>query len=100
MELERELPRRLGLLDSIAIVVGIVIGGGIFVVPNLVARSLPSESWIMLCWAFAGVISFFGALACADNRAILRPEHHACARRHLPVRSNRHFRAAGYLKDA
>jgi amino acid permease len=38
-----ELPRRLGLLDSTAIVVGTIIGSGIFVVPNLVARSLPSE---------------------------------------------------------
>ena len=35
-----ELPRTLGLVDALAIVIGIVIGGGIFLVPNLVARDL------------------------------------------------------------
>ena len=43
-----------------------VIGGGIFVVPNLVARSLPSVPWIFACWIFAGIVSFFGALASAE----------------------------------
>ena len=61
-----ELARRLSLFDSTAIVVGIMIGGGIFLVPNLVARSLPSASAIMGVWVAAGVISFIGALACAE----------------------------------
>ncbi|HUI39177.1 MAG TPA: amino acid permease [Candidatus Nitrosotalea sp.] len=61
-----ELPRKLGLLDSLAIVIGIVIGGGIFLVPNLVAHELSSPAAIVAVWAFAGVISFFGALACAE----------------------------------
>ena len=61
-----ELPRKLGLLDSLAIVIGVVIGGGIFLVPNLVARELKSPLAILGVWAFAGVISFFGALACAE----------------------------------
>ena len=60
------LARRLSLGDSIAIVVGIMIGGGIFLVPNLVARSLPSVPMIMAVWGFAGAISFVGALACAE----------------------------------
>lgn len=66
MKESAELPRRLGLLDSIAVVIGVVIGGGIFVVPNLVARSLPSVPWIFACWIFAGIVSFFGALASAE----------------------------------
>jgi APA family basic amino acid/polyamine antiporter len=61
-----ELARRLSLGDSIAIVVGIMIGGGIFLVPNLVARSLPSAPIVMGVWVLAGVISFIGALACAE----------------------------------
>ena len=65
------LPRRLNLLDAISIVVGIVIGGGIFVVPNLVARSLPSTRMILIAWIFAGVVSFFGALACAELGAAI-----------------------------
>src|SRR3954468_20529912 len=66
-----ELPRRLGLLDSSAIVVGTIIGSGIFVVPNLVARSLPSAPWIVAAWIFSGVLSFFGALAYAELGAMI-----------------------------
>jgi basic amino acid/polyamine antiporter, APA family len=61
-----DLPRKLGLLDSLSIVVGITIGGGIFLVPNLIARELRSDATILGVWVFAGVISFFGALACAE----------------------------------
>jgi basic amino acid/polyamine antiporter, APA family len=61
-----ELPRRLGFLDALSIVVGIIIGAGIFLVPNLVAQELQSPARILAVWIFAGVISFFGALACAE----------------------------------
>ena len=61
-----DLPRKLGLADSLAILIGIVIGGGIFLVPNLVARELKSTAAIFAVWIFGGVISFFGALACAE----------------------------------
>jgi APA family basic amino acid/polyamine antiporter len=66
-----ELPRTLGLVDALAIVVGIVIGGGIFLVPNLVARNLSTPMEILGVWIFAGVASFFGALACAELGAAL-----------------------------
>ena len=66
-----DLPRSLGLVDALAIVIGIVIGGGIFLVPNLVARELHSVPLILLVWVVAGVISFFGALACAELGAML-----------------------------
>jgi APA family basic amino acid/polyamine antiporter len=62
----RELARRLSLGDSIAIVVGVTIGGGIFLVPNLVARALPSVPLILGVWVLAGAISLIGALACAE----------------------------------
>lgn len=66
VEAVAELPRKLGFLDALSIVVGIIIGAGIFLVPNLVARELKSPGWILAVWVFAGVISFFGALACAE----------------------------------
>jgi APA family basic amino acid/polyamine antiporter len=66
-----ELPRKLGLLDSAAIVTGTIIGAGIFLVPNLVARSLPSAAWIVGAWVFTGVLSFFGALAYAELGAMI-----------------------------
>ncbi|HEY1340249.1 MAG TPA: amino acid permease [Bryobacteraceae bacterium] len=66
-----DLPRKLGLLDSLAIVIGVIIGGGIFLVPNLVARSLPSIPAILGIWIFAGAVSFLGGLACAELGAAL-----------------------------
>jgi APA family basic amino acid/polyamine antiporter len=65
------LPRRLGVVDATAIVIGIVIGSGIFVLPNLIARSLPSAPAILAVWVVAGVLSFFGALAYAELGAML-----------------------------
>jgi APA family basic amino acid/polyamine antiporter len=66
-----ELPRKLGLIDALSIVVGVTIGGGIFLVPNLVAQELKSVTSILAVWIFAGVISFFGALACAELGAAI-----------------------------
>jgi APA family basic amino acid/polyamine antiporter len=67
----RDLPRRLGMPDATAIVVGIVIGSGIFVLPNVIARSVPSYAGILAAWVISGVLSFFGALAYAELGAML-----------------------------
>ncbi|MDQ6664529.1 MAG: amino acid permease, partial [Acidobacteriota bacterium] len=66
-----ELPRKLGLLDATLIVIGIVIGSGIFLLPNLIARSLPSGPAIIAVWIVAGVLSYFGALAYAELGAMM-----------------------------
>src|SRR5437899_712741 len=63
---EHELPRRLGMPDATAIVIGIVIGSGIFLLPNLIARNLPSRTAILAAWIVSGVLSFLGALAYAE----------------------------------
>ena len=67
----RDLPRRLGMLDATAIVVGIVIGSGIFVLPNVIARNVPSYAGIVAAWVIGGVLSFCGALAYAELGAML-----------------------------
>lgn len=69
--MKNELPRTLGLTDALAIVIGCVIGGGIFLVPNLIARNLPSATWILGTWVFAGIVSFLGGLACAELGAAI-----------------------------
>jgi len=69
--LKTELPRTLGLFDALAIVIGITIGGGIFLVPNLIAQNLTSAPAILGVWVFAGVVSFFGALAVAELGAAM-----------------------------
>jgi len=66
-----ELPRRLGLLDAIAIVTGTIIGSGIFLVPNLVARQLPSPTAIVGVWIFSGLLSLAGALVFAELGAMI-----------------------------
>jgi basic amino acid/polyamine antiporter, APA family len=71
MKAAQDLPRRLGIVDATAIVIGIVIGSGIFVLPNLIARSLPSAPAILAVWVVAGALSFFGALAYAELGAML-----------------------------
>src|SRR5690348_3271209 len=59
------------MLDATAIIIGIVIGSGIFVLPNLIARNLPSSNAIVITWIGAGVLSLFGALAYAELGAMM-----------------------------
>lgn len=66
-----QLARQLGLLDATMIIIGIVIGSGIFLLPNLVARSLPSSWAILSVWAIAGILSLLGALAYAELGAMM-----------------------------
>jgi APA family basic amino acid/polyamine antiporter len=66
-----QLPRKLGLLDAAMIVIGIVIGSGIFLLPNLIARSVASGAAIVAIWIVAGVLSYFGALAYAELGAMM-----------------------------
>jgi basic amino acid/polyamine antiporter, APA family len=66
-----ELARQLGFLDAVSIVVGVVIGAGIFLVPSLVARTLPSGTAILAVWICAGALSFLGGLATAELGAMI-----------------------------
>jgi APA family basic amino acid/polyamine antiporter len=67
----RELTRRLGLWDAMAIVVGTIIGSGVFIVPGEIARALPSGEWMLAIWVAAGLLSLCGALAFAELGAML-----------------------------
>lgn len=66
-----QLPRKLGLLDATLIVIGIVIGSGIFLLPNVIARALPSGPAIIAVWIVSGVLSYFGAQAYAELGAMM-----------------------------
>jgi APA family basic amino acid/polyamine antiporter len=69
--MRQELPRKLGLAGAVAVIVGTLIGSGIFIAPILIARSLESGSAILAVWAFTGVVSLFGALAYAELGAMM-----------------------------
>jgi APA family basic amino acid/polyamine antiporter len=65
------LPRALGLVDAASLIVGVVIGAGIFLVPRLVAQALPSPPLILAVWIITGTLCFFGALAYAEMGAMM-----------------------------
>jgi APA family basic amino acid/polyamine antiporter len=64
-----DLPRVLGMWDIVSLVVGGVIGSGIFVVPAAIAGEVGSPVLILTVWVAGGVLSFFGALAMAELAA-------------------------------
>ena len=65
------LPRRLGFWTAIAVVVGDVIGSGVFRVPAAVATEVGSVSGIMLVWVLGGIITLCGALSLAELAAAM-----------------------------
>jgi len=71
MPTSAELPRRLGLFDAAMLVIGTTIGAGIFIVPNLVARNVPSAGWMIATWIFTGMLSCLGAMAYAELGAMM-----------------------------
>ena len=62
----RTLPRAVGYLGSTAIVVGTIIGSGIFLVPHEVAQNVGSVRSLFLVWVVGGVLSLAGALSLAE----------------------------------
>jgi amino acid transporter len=60
------LPRILGAPSAAAVMVGLVIGSGIFRVPSSVALSVETVGAVALVWIVGGLISLFGALVVAE----------------------------------
>ncbi|MEJ7613474.1 MAG: amino acid permease [Candidatus Fervidibacter sacchari] len=56
----------LSVADAVAIIVGIVIGSGIFKTPSLVAANTANEFMFLLGWLLGGIISLIGALCYAE----------------------------------
>jgi basic amino acid/polyamine antiporter, APA family len=67
------LARRLGPFDATMIVMGGIIGSGIFINPYVVAQHVHSPALIIGVWAAGGVIALLGAFVYAELAA-LRPE--------------------------
>ena len=64
------LRKELGLFDTVAIVVGTIIGSGIFLLPSFVAAQLNSFGAVLLVWVVGGVLTMFGALSLAELGSI------------------------------
>ena len=61
-----ELARKLGLFDVIMLVMGSVIGTGIFKTPHVVAESVQSPALILIAWSVGGLITLAGSLVYAE----------------------------------
>ena len=60
------LPRQIGLLNAVAVLVGVTIGSGIFRVPATVAALLHDPGPTLLCWILGGAVALCGALTLAE----------------------------------
>jgi len=63
--------RELGLLDSTMIVVGSMIGSGIFIVSADIARTVGSSGYLLLVWLITGVITLIGALSYGELASMM-----------------------------
>ena len=68
---QHHLVRRLGPLDATMIVVGSMIGSGIFITSAESARLTGAPGWLVLAWAVAGVMTITGALCCSELAAMM-----------------------------
>ncbi len=61
-----ELRRSLGWFDASSVVIGIVVGAGIFVTPQDLAKAMPSAEGMIGAWLLSGFLVFCGSLAFAE----------------------------------
>src|SRR6478735_5541986 len=66
-----QLSRSLGLRLVIVIVIGNIIGSGVYKKVAPMATDLHSSGWVLICWVLAGIISLFGALCNAEVAGLL-----------------------------
>jgi basic amino acid/polyamine antiporter, APA family len=67
----RTLPREIGILGSTTIVVGTIIGSGIFLVPHNVATQVGSVFSLYMVWIVGGALALAGALSLAELGAAM-----------------------------
>src|SRR6202166_2984202 len=65
-----EMARDLGVSHASAVVVGTIIGSGIFLVPAEMMQAVGSAKLVYLAWLVGGLLSFFGALTYAELGAM------------------------------
>jgi APA family basic amino acid/polyamine antiporter len=63
--------RGLGLFDSVMVVVGIMVGSGIFIVSAEMSRQIGSAGWLLVAWAITGVLTVAGALSYGELAAMM-----------------------------
>jgi len=57
--------------DTTLLVLGMVLGGGIFLTPAAIARALPASGWILAAWVVGGLLSIAGGFVYAELGAMM-----------------------------
>jgi basic amino acid/polyamine antiporter, APA family len=66
-----KLVRELGLLDATMIVMGSMIGSGIFLTSAESARLVGAPGWLLVAWLLSGLLTITGSLCCAELAAMM-----------------------------
>ena len=67
------LVRGLGLVAAVSVIIGNVIGTGVFLKARVMTCNVGSPTWVMIAWVAAGLLSLAGALTYAELTA-MKPE--------------------------
>ena len=65
------LKKGIGILDATTLVVGSMIGSGIFIVSAPSSRVVGSPGWLLTAWALAGILTMMASVSCAELAAML-----------------------------
>ena len=60
---QNEFKRELGLLDATMLVIGSMIGSGIFIVSSDIVRQVGSAGWLIAIWVISGLITVIAAVS-------------------------------------
>ena len=71
MEATHKFKKSLKLFDSTALVMGSLIGSGIFIVSSDMARTLGSPGWLMVAWVITGIMTVIAALSYGELAAMM-----------------------------
>jgi basic amino acid/polyamine antiporter, APA family len=71
LETATTFKKSLGLIDSTALVIGSMIGSGIFIVSADMARTLGSPGWLMVAWIVTGLLTVIAALSYGELAAMM-----------------------------
>src|SRR5262245_18216927 len=63
--------QRIGLFDATMLIIGTMIGSGIFVVSRSICQEVGTAGWLMAVWALAGAMTIMGALSYAELAAMM-----------------------------
>ena len=69
--LDTEFHRGLGLYDSTMVVVGSMIGSGIFIVSADIARQVGSPGWLLVVWVVTGLLTLMASLSYGELAAMM-----------------------------